>query len=271
MWADVDPTTGNIDPVDVARKATERTKAIIAVNWGGRRLDFPALRLATLPYGLPIIEDAAHGPFDLADGGNYVAWSFQAIKHLSTGDGGALLSYRGDMERARLLRWYGLDRRSKADFRCEQDITEIGYKYQSNDIAAAIGLANLASAEWSVARSRQNAEWYCRALAGVPGVTVPPYDPGASYWIFTILVEDRADFSAYLKAKGVATSQVHARNDKHSGFKACAEARGPLPGVDAFDAQQVAIPNGYWVGEEERQHIAGAITDWAYRHKREAA
>lgn len=289
IWSDVDPMTGNIDPADVARKVTKRTKAIIAVDWGGRSCAYDDLRGAG-GTTRAIIEDAAHALLMERPcvGGDFICWSFQAIKHLTTGDGGALyvardasaLPYTTDhvnaarremTERARLLRWYGLDRRSKADFRCEQDIAEIGYKYQSNDIAAAIGLANLQFAEWSVARSRQNAEWYTRALAGLPGVTLAPFDPGASYWIFTILVDDRDSFSAHMKAAGVATSQVHARNDKHSAFKACSEARGPLPGVDAFDAQQVAIPNGYWVGEEERQHIAAAITDWAYRHQQEAA
>lgn len=274
VWADVDPLTGLIDPEDVERKLTKRTKAVIAVNWGGRLCDYGALREAQRGYArrrldaFQVIEDAAHGPFG-GNKANYVCWSFQAIKHLTTGDGGAL--WCGDLERARLLRWYGLDRRSKADFRCEQDIAEIGYKYQSNDIAAAIGLANLPRAAWSVACSRNNAEWYTRALAGLPGVTLPPFDPGASYWIFTILVDDRASFSAYLKERGIATSQVHRRNDVHTAFRACGESRGPLPGVDYFDAHQVAIPSGWWVGEEERQHVASAITEWAYARKAVAA
>jgi dTDP-4-amino-4,6-dideoxygalactose transaminase len=265
LWADVDPLTGNIDPRSVERIIAQGydVRAIIAVNWGGRPFD-PAL----LDIAIPLIEDAAHGPFG-GNYGDYVCWSFQAIKHLTTGDGGAL--WCPDLERARLLRWYGLDRRSKADFRCEQDIAEIGHKYQSNDIAAAIGLANLQAAEWSVARSRQNAEWYTRVLAGVPFVTLPPFDPGASYWIFTILVDDRASFSTFLRDRGIATSQVHARNDKHTAFKAAAESPVPLPGVDDFDAHQVAIPNGWWVGEEERQHIAAAIYDWAEQRGRRAA
>lgn len=267
LWADVDPTTGNIDPASVAAILAKghNVRAILAVNWGGRPFD-PAI----LGHGLPVIEDAAHGPFG-GNRGDYVCWSFQAIKHLTTGDGGALLAPWQEMERARLLRWYGLDRRSKADFRCAQDIQEIGYKYQSNDLAAAIGLANIQSAEWSVARSRQNAEWYTRALAGVPGVTLAPFDPAASYWIYTILVDDRASFSASLGRRGIATSQVHARNDKHSAFKGASLTPVPLPGVDHFDAHQVAIPNGWWVGEEERQHIAAAIYAWAEERGRRVA
>jgi dTDP-4-amino-4,6-dideoxygalactose transaminase len=274
IWSDVDPLTGNIDPTDAERKITTRTKAIIAVDWAGRPCDYHRFS-----GDVPIIEDAAHAllariddTFPLAEcGGDYICYSFQAIKALTLGDGGALLTPPEQTERARLLRWYGLDRRSKADFRCAQDIAEIGYKYQSNDIAAAIGLANLPRAAWSVARSRNNAEWYTRALTDAPGVTLPPFDPGASYWIYTILVDDRADFSAYLKARGIATSQVHARNDKHTAFRAVSEARGPLPGVDHFDAHQVAIPNGFWVDDAAREHIANTVLEWAYGRREGAA
>lgn len=292
VWADVDPLTGNIDPADVARKVTPRTKAIIAVNWAGRRPNYYRMRVLLAEANRPrppIIEDAAHGPYNVHDGGDYVCWSFQAIKHLTTGDGGALL-HPPQTRRAKLLRWYGLDRESGADFRCAQNITEIGYKYQSNDIAAAIGLANLPGMGEAVAACQRNAEYYCRWLTGLPGIDVPPYDPGCSYWLMTLCVDDRADFMAYLGERGIATSQVHARNDKHDAFRAAsrrlvptgradvfnlpevAEAdRWELPGVDAFDARQVSIPVGAWVSEAQRVYIAQTITNWALKRARKAA
>lgn len=258
VWADVDPLTGLIDPVDVARKVTRRTKAIVVVNWGGRTCHHSDLQR----HGIPIIEDAAHGPFG-PNFGDYVCFSFQAIKHLTMGDGGALLTPPDQYERAKKLRWYGLDRESSADFRCEQDIDEIGYKLQSNDIAAAIGLANLPHTDWAIARSRLNAEWYCRALAGCPGVKVPPFDPSASYWIYSLLVEHRPSFVAHLAARGIATSRVHRRNDAHSAFRRVAAPDNNLPGVQAFDDRHIAIPNGYWVTERDRERIAAAIWEWS--------
>lgn len=267
MWADVDPLTGNIDPADVARKVTPRTKAVIAVNWGGRSCDYPALHDATFLPLIPIIEDAAHGPYRVPhrlDGGDYVCYSFQAIKHLTTGDGGALIVPPAQHQRAKLLRWYGLDRESSADFRCAQNIGEIGYKYQSNDIAAAIGLANLGGMAEAVERGRANARYYCHWLRDLPGIDVPPYDPACSYWLFTLCVDDRADFMAYLGERGIATSQVHARNDKHDAFRAVSTG-WPLPGVDAFDARQVSIPVGWWVTDRDREYIAHVVHDWAYR------
>jgi len=260
VWADVDPLTGNIDPADVARKATRKTKAVIAVNWGGRRCDYDALGEAFDGW---TIADAAHGPYRY-ENGTYTCWSFQAIKHLTTGDGGALLSpMLGELPRAKLLRWYGLDRESSADFRCAQNITEVGYKYQSTDIAAAIGLANLPGLPWAVEQSRANAAYYHRAFADAPGITLPPFDEGASYWIYTILVEQRDDFIAHLKERGIAASQVHRRNDAHDAFRAVS-CGWPLPGVDYFDAHQVSVPNGWWLSAADREHVANVVLDWAY-------
>ena len=202
--------------------------------------------------------------------GDYVCFSFQAIKHLTTGDGGALIVPPDQYKRAKLLRWYGLDRESSADFRCAQNIQEIGYKYQSNDIAAAIGIANLPGMAAAVDRGRANAEYYCRWLADLPGIDIPPYDPQCAYWLMTLCVDDRDSFSAYLGERGIVTSQVHARNDKHDAFKKVSNA-GPLPGVDAFDARQVSIPNGFWVSDEQREYIARVIHEWAFMRARRAA
>lgn len=281
VWADVDPLTGNLDPTSVAKLITPRTRAVIAVDWAGRPCDYDALRRAAP--GLPIIEDAAHAfrakrlgrsiavrehyahVGAVPQGGDYVCWSTQAIKHLTTGDGGFLQTPPEQLERARLLRWYGLDRRSGADFRCAQEIGEVGYKYQANDLAAAIGLANLPLAVEAVARSREHAAYYCRRLAAVPGVAFPDYDPGCSYWLFTLVVPDRASLMAWLAARGIASSQVHARNDKHTAFKAASVTRCSLFGVDYFDAHQVSIPCGWWVTEAEREEIADAIVAWGER------
>jgi len=123
----------------------------------------------------------------------------------------------------------------------------------------------------AVRASQANAEYYCRWLAGLPGIDIPPFDPGCAYWLMTLCVDDRADFSAHLAARGIATSQVHARNDKHTAFKAAAESRGPLPGVDSFDARQVSIPNGFWVTEAQREYIASVIANWALGRARRAA
>lgn len=208
VWADVDEETGNIDPTDVHRKVTAKTRAIVAVNWGGRRCEYDALRA----HRIPIIEDAAHGPFGGYQGGDYQCYSFGPIKHLSTVDGGALVTHRGDHERAELLRWHGLSRRTKADFRCEQPIHEAGTKAHMNDFNAAVGLANINDLAWVVKQHRANAAYYDRALAGVPGVTLPPADPTSAWWMYPLLVERRDEFMADDRQRG-ADTVAHRREE----------------------------------------------------------
>jgi dTDP-4-amino-4,6-dideoxy-D-glucose/dTDP-4-amino-2,4-dideoxy-beta-L-xylose transaminase len=265
VWADVDPVTGLIDPVDVQRKITYRTRAIMAVDWAGRSCDYKQLRQNALYASravqqIPIIQDAAHNLFvDMQNRGDYVCWSFQAIKHLTTGDGGALLAPTEQMGRGRLLRWYGLDRTSSADFRCAQDIKEAGFKYHMNDIAAAVGLANLPYARWVVDQHRAHAAQYAAELQDVPGVRVPPADPGASWWLYTVLAENQAGLIAHLTSRGIGASPVHRRNDVHPAFRF---PNGQLPGVDAFAEHEVALPVGWWVTESQISEIAAAVKEW---------
>lgn len=277
VWADVDALTGLIDPASVAQLVTDRTRAVMAVDWAGRQCDYAALRSAAP--GLPIIQDAAHrGPTPIGsplEHGDYVAWSFQAIKFLTTIDGGALLCPDDvTTERARLLRWFGLDRRSSADFRCAQDITEAGFKYHLHDVAAAIGLANLPAARTAVRNQRARAGRYYQALGDLPGIDVPPFVEWCDYWLYTILVSDRASFEAHMHAAGIATSQVHSRNDRHTAFNRANEAatvRIATPGLDAFAARQVSIPVGWWLSAKDEAAVIEAVTTWAQARARRAA
>ena len=246
VWADVDPSTGLIDPVDARKKCGYRTKAIMAVDWGGAPCDWSALKRI----GPPVIEDAAHAPLT-PHGGDYVCYSFGPIKHFTCGDGGALLC--PSPSRARLLRWYGLDRSSVASFRCAQDISEAGYKYHMNDINAAIGLANSRLLPWAVERHRANAAWYNE---NVRNVLKPCPSVESSWWLYTIRVGDRAQFIRNMAEEGIEVGQVHRRNDVHLAFDF---PSGPLPGVDSFDKSNCAIPVGWWLSEEDREKIARAV------------
>lgn len=273
-WVDVDPVTGNIDPDSVAEllgKWHVHPKAIMAVDWAGRACEYDWLR--AVAQGVPIIEDAAHAfgttyntkPIAVA-GGDYVCWSFQAIKHLTTGDGGALKTPQGQDHRARLLRWFGLDRTTSASMRCAQVVPESGYKYHMNDIAAAIGLANMQLAQANLAMHRDNAAFYHEALKGAPGITLPPPDSGSSWWLYTILVnageKARDALITHLdKECGIEASLVHARNDTQVVFN---RNSLNLRGVNDFASSEVCIPVGWWLTNQERQHIVDSVQEWAH-------
>lgn len=279
VWADVDRETGNIDPADVERKITPKTKAIVAVDWGGRRCDYRGLTKVVAGVGkqraaasgyIPIIQDAAHSflaqpiyPM-LPWGGNYVCYSFGPIKHLTCGGyGGALITPPEQTKRARLLRWHGLDRKSGQDFRCAQDIQDAGYRGHMTDDQAAVGLANAERVEWVMAKHRENAAWYDKALRGLDGVSPPPPDPGSAYWLYTLIAEDRDALQAHLASRGVASSPVHRSNVFHTAFARQSRGADSVPNADWFDQHQLSIPVGWWVTPEDREKVAAAVAEFA--------
>lgn len=263
VWADVDPATGLIDPVDVGRKLTRKTAAIMTVDWAGNACNYDALRDQTDGV-VPIIEDAAHHIMaDIETGGDYICWSFQAIKHLTTVDGGALSVPPEEYERAKLLRWYGLDRESSSSFRCDQDIKEAGYKYHMNDLNSAIGLANLPHVPELVEKHRANARYYDERLQGAVRL-LPPRNPRGSYWLYTVLVDEPLEFQLFLASQGVEANPVHKRNDVHTAFKANAHTSlRALPGVNEFADHEVAIPVGWWLTEEDREIVVHGVLSYA--------
>lgn len=263
-WADIDPITGLMDPESVKKLITPKTKAIVAVNWAGKIADYKALK----SFGVPVIEDAAHTwdifPYagEVKERGNYICYSFQAIKFLTTGDGGILVCDDPEKEaEARILRWYGLDRTKNESFRCTQNITKVGFKYHMNDINATIGIANIPEASFSVHKSRQNA-WHLIENVRNDLLILPEHDESCSFWLFSMHVKNglKDHFIKYLSENGIAASPVHFRNDQYSSTIHFQE--DPLPGVDSFTNTQVCIPNGWWLSSSDLAKIVGTLNNY---------
>ena len=284
-WVDVDPATGNMDVRDLQRKITKNTKVIVFVHWGGTPADLDGVRkvqdYAESIFGFrpAVIEDAAHAmgaeyhgiKIGALDRGNIVTFSLQAIKHITTSDGGLLCLPSEELyERAKLLRWYGIDRKKRnnhknKDFRLESDVKEYGFKFHMNDWNASLGLANFPFLGKNLARHRANARFYDENLKNTNGIRLiyPPNGALSSYWVYSLFVENnKPDFMEYMKNKGVFVSQVHARNDTHS---VCAPFRAHLPNLDDVERKLVAIPCGWWVTNDQREYIAHSI-QFFFRH-----
>jgi dTDP-4-amino-4,6-dideoxygalactose transaminase len=275
-WVDVDPETLNMDLDDLARKITPKTKVIIVVHWGGYPINLEKLAeiqwKAYKTYGfLPkVIEDCAHAMGSryvqpIGQHGNICTFSLQAIKHVTAGDGGILVVPTKDLyERAKKLRWYGIDRESpRRDFRCEPDIEEWGFKFHMNDINAAIGLENFKEKEWIIKRHQENAAFYDEQLKDVDGVKLLRREQRyqSSFWIYSLLVEHVEHFQKHMEERGIATSQVHQRNDIHSCVN---EYKSILPNLDKITGFTgpygiTSIPVGWWVSDEDRQYIVDCI------------
>jgi len=273
IWADVDPVTGLIDPQSIERKITSKTRAIIMVHFGGIPCDIDAINAIAKKYSLKTIEDGAHAigaeykGSKIGNHSDFTMFSLQAIKHFTTIDGGLLLCKdQSDYERGKLLRWYGIDRDAKRkEFRCEEDIVEFGYKYHMNDISATIGIEQLKYIDEIVGKHIDNQEYYDRTLQNIKGVVVikKPNESKSSSWLYTLHIDKRDLFSAWMSEQGVMTSRVHERNDKHTAFS---DSLCELPGVDAFNATQVSIPVGWWITREDREYIVDKIRSFCSVH-----
>lgn len=144
--------------------------------------------------------------------------------------------------------------------RCEQNVKDWGYKFHMNDINASIGLHNFEEIDSVVGMHRSNGYFFDEALKDIDGLQIIHKHALAesSYWIYTLRVDDREAFVKKLAGAGIAASQVHDRNDKHSCL---AKYRAPLPGTDELMSDMISIPCGWWVGEDERHHIVNTIED----------
>ncbi|MEV0621363.1 DegT/DnrJ/EryC1/StrS family aminotransferase [Nonomuraea sp. NPDC050404] len=269
-WVDIDPATLNVDLDDLARKISPRTRAIVIVHFGGYPVDLDRLAAildkAEAMYGFrpQVIEDCAHAwgasyrGTHIGGHGNISVFSFQAIKHLTSGDGGAVVLPTEELHaRARLLRWFGIPRTADR-LRNPPDVAEWGYKFHMNDINAAIGLSNLDTAEQALARNRANAAFYDEELADVPGLelTERADDRTHSFWIYPMKVDDRNGFFQRMDEAGIMASNVHERNDLHSVVRKYA---AHLPALDRVAPRVVCVPAGWWVTDEQRRHIADVI------------
>lgn len=262
VWADIDLETGNLCPKSVESKITDRTSAIVVVDYAGVPVDITSFKNIEEKYNIPVIQDSAHAlgaKFEGKNLGNhfkYTAFSFQAIKHMTTVDGGMLcLRDEEDFERAKLIRWFGI---KKGVSRLENDINTQGYKYHMNNVNATIGITQLESLGSIIERYIDNGRYYDHELNKIEGLTLLNYykDSKPSYWLYTLKVEDRDNFIKMMASNGVMASELHKRNDLHSIF---AGSKTHLPNVDKFENERVHIPCGYWVKEEDRQMIVEII------------
>jgi len=270
-WVDIDEKNLNIDLDDLERKITSKTKIIIAVHWGGYPVDLKRLKKiqqhAYELYGfkIMIIEDGAHSfgtEYDakkLGNDGNIVMYSLQAIKHVTSIDGGILILPTQELyNRAKLIRWYGIDREHNSkDFRCEADVIEWGFKFHMNDVNATVGIENLKHADEILNIHRNNAKFYDIHIKH-PDVTLlerQDYNNSA-FWIYSMKVKNRFMFYTRMKECGIMVSQVHERNDKHTAVK---QYKTFLPTLDRVLPEVVSIPVGWWVTNDDRQYIVDCI------------
>ena len=254
VFADIKPDTLTLDWVDVSRKITVRTKAIIPVDYAG----YPALdwcECVIMPNDLPLVQDAAHSCGG-RQYGDRICFSFHPVKNLATGDGGAILTYsKESVEHLRALRWCGIDRstyqRTGKTYAWDYDIQEVGYKAHWNDVQAAIGLAQLERLDDLNARRREVAERYTTRLAGK--VVTPVSHHQHTWHLYVIQVEERERLIDALAAEGISTG-VHYKPLTHYPI-----FEGDCPVTEAVWTKLLTLPVFYDLSNEQVDFICDKL------------
>lgn len=268
IFADINIEDGNISTESILEKITPKTKAIIVVHWAGYPCDMDKINEIAKIHNLSVIEDAAH-----AFGAKYknklvgslsrfTSFSFQAIKHLTTGDGGALCCNNlDDFYLVKKLRWFDIDRENtKVNFLGEReyDAKNVGYKYHMNDISASIGIENLKYFNEKLKKIKRISEIYKSELKNLNGIQLMKYETSreSSYWLFPLLVNGRNNFIKNMRNKNIPVSVVHQGIHKNTIFDS---KQKKLKNQDYFDENQIHIPIHDKLSENQIEYIINTI------------
>ena len=206
VFVDVEPETGNLDARNLEAAITERTRAILPVHLYGQMCDMRAIRKLADSYGLKVIEDAAHCVEGTRDGvrtgelGDAACYSFYATKNLTCGEGGALVTNDDELaSRVKLLRLHGMNKNANDRHRegyKHWDMTAFGWKYNMDNIQAALLLPQMDRLEENWRKRRELAEHYEARLWDIPNLSRPKTLRGVEHaWhLFPVWVgEDKRD------------------------------------------------------------------------------
>ncbi len=277
VFADIDPETLCIDPADIERKITPRTKAIMAVHFGGHPADLDRIHAIAKAHNLTVIEDAAHaagamhGSRMIGSIAPLTCFSFHPVKNLATGDGGMITLQDPSWDkRLRKLRWVGIskDTWSRSDsgdvsqYSWYYNVEELGYKYHTNDIMAAIALVQLKRLPETNARRRVICEQYDQGLAGLDWLRLPVMRDYAqsSRHNYVVRLEGRDGLMDYLRAKGIATGMHYIPNHLYDMYKPYVTE--PLPVTEREWTKMVTLPVYPDLSDSQVNFIIEAIREY---------
>lgn len=270
VFADIQYDTLNIDPKSVEEKITDKTKAIMCVHYAGNPVDLDELREVAKKYNLPIIEDSAHAMTTEYKGnpigstGDVATFSFQCVKIVTSGDGGAVCTTRRDVyENIKKQTWYGIDRETK-----KTDILDplptspdrLGYKSNMNDITATLGCVAMDNIDIPLKRRREIGQRYRQELSDLKKIKLIKYKDywTPNYQIFPVHVEDRRKFAEFMWSRGIQVNVNNRRNDIYEMFGGICD----LPNTKKADEDVILVPLHYDLTDADVDRIISTIKEY---------
>ena len=288
-FVDIDQNTLNIDPGLIEENITERTKAIMPVDFRGHPASLPKIKEIADKYNLKIIEDASHsiGSIYTHSGREYTCgdnihtdictYSFHPVKHITTGEGGAVLTNSSDLcWKVNQLRKHGIDRRDEMFNEKERigswvyDMEFLGYNYRITDFQAALGLSQLKKIDIFKARRREIVNYYNDHFSGIDELILPFEDENAdsNFHLYVLQVKenarfDRYDLYSYLESKDYAPMvhyiPIHLLSyyRQRYGYK-----RGDFPVAENYYDRTISIPLYPSLTDDEIEKVVKDITSF---------
>lgn len=276
VYADIEKETRNIDPDQIRKKITPRTKAILFVDYAGQPCRIDEIREIASEHDLALIEDACHAFGASYQGkkiGSFAAdmtvFSFHPVKPITTGEGGAVVTNDPDLgKKMRLLRTHGIDKDSRSLFGSDAewayDMVDLGRNYRMTDIQAALGISQMKKLDVFIAKRNKIARMYTELLENVSRIEIPKTEAGILHgWhLYTILLKtiNRNTFFASLKKQGIGVN-VHYIPTYHFSYYRRNVPVNPkeYPVTEDVFKRIITIPLSPSLTEEEVLYVAGCI------------
>lgn len=277
VFADLSPDTLNVDPEDVIRKVTSRTKAIVAVDFAGHPCDHDALRAIAARHGLVIIQDAAHSLGATYKGRkvgslqDITTLSFHPVKHVTTGEGGMVLTDDPRIaKRVRSFRHHGIDMDLHARNRTnswEYDVITLGFNYRLPDINCALGVSQLAKSDRWLARRRTIVSAYNDALSGVSMLQLPVQhaDSQSAWHLYVVrlnletITASRSHVFAALRAENIGVNVHYIPIPWMTHYKNLGFQKGQWPVAEGEYERVISLPIYPSMSDQDVADVVTAI------------